>query len=252
MMDRWLSRWAGKVTRHAALECVKLILPWSTPAQRFCQSKLKGAVLASAMRKRFATGDIVSAVGIRAEESSSRARMPVWKRDERTTRKTGLGHTRNALPGWTLDYLRMRRVALHETYTVYQSTRVSCAFCIMGSINDLRASASCADNAAIFREMVQLKVRSTFSFQGIRCLADVALLLQDAPTLGALREAKARAAAREAAEALLSAHLLFTKGWPMVMPSAQEAKLIAQVRRSVAEAVRLDIDHTDATSVLGR
>jgi len=34
LLDRWRSRWAGNVRRYAALECVKLILPWSTPAQR--------------------------------------------------------------------------------------------------------------------------------------------------------------------------------------------------------------------------
>ena len=32
MMDRWLSRWDANVARYVDLECVKLILPWSTPA----------------------------------------------------------------------------------------------------------------------------------------------------------------------------------------------------------------------------
>jgi len=68
----------------------------------------------------------------------------------------------------------------------------------------------------------------------------------------ALQEAKERAAAREAAEALLPKQLLFSKGWPTRMPSAEEARLIAKVRRSVAKAVRLDIDQTVAASVLGR
>lgn len=38
MMDRWLSRWEANVARYAALSCVRLIMPWSSAAQRFCTS----------------------------------------------------------------------------------------------------------------------------------------------------------------------------------------------------------------------
>jgi hypothetical protein len=36
MMERWEKRWSNNVTRYENLECVKLILPWSTPAMRYC------------------------------------------------------------------------------------------------------------------------------------------------------------------------------------------------------------------------
>ena len=52
MMDRWLSRWAANVARYANLECVKLILPWSTAAQRFCTAELKSQVIAREMRRQ--------------------------------------------------------------------------------------------------------------------------------------------------------------------------------------------------------
>ena len=94
MMDRWLSRWDANVARYVNLECVKLILPWSTPATRFCTAELKSAVLARATRKRFPKGDMISAVGIRREESSTRARMPVWRQDPRTMRRAA-----SATPG---------------------------------------------------------------------------------------------------------------------------------------------------------
>ena len=256
MMDRWLSRWEGNVARYANLECVKLILPWSTPSTRFCTAELKSAVIASAMRRRFPTGEVISAVGIRREESSVRARMPVWRRDERTVRKSGMGHTWNPILGWSradvIDYVRSRGDRLHEAYTTYGSTRVSCAFCIMGSEHDLRASAGCADNVAIYREMVELEARSTFSFQGSRWLGDVAPHLLDAPLLARLQLAKERAAERQGAEACLPADLLFTKGWPTAMPSTAEARLIADVRRRVAEAVGLVVMHTDEAAVLAR
>ena len=256
LMDRWLGRWAANVSRYAQLECVKLILPWSTPKQRFCQSELKGAVLSSAVRKRFPKGDVISATGIRREESASRAKMAVWKPDERTMRKSGFGHVWNPLMGWTrsdvLDYIRKRGDVLHVAYTIFQASRVSCAFCIMSTERDLAAAARCADNQDIYREMVDLEICSTFSFQGTRWLGDVAPHLLDANRREGLVQAKERAAAREAAECVLPPHLLFKKGWPTVMPSPSEADLIAKVRRDVASAVGLEVFHTPGEEVLKR
>ena len=256
MMDRWLSRWAGNVARYANLECVKLILPWSSASQRFCTSELKSQVLAREMRRRFPEGDVVSAVGIRREESANRARMPAWKKDERLTRRRGVGHTWNAILGWRRqdvnDYVRSRGDVLHEAYRIYGTTRVSCAFCVMGSEHDLRASSNCAENQAIYREMVKLEAVSTFSFQSTRWLGDLAPDLLDASLRARLQEAKERAERRVAAEARLPEHLLFVKGWPTVMPTAEEGQLIADVRREVAAAVGLKVKHTDRDSVLAR
>ena len=256
MMDRWLSRWAGNVARYANLECVKLILPWSTAAQRFCTSELKSQVIAREMRRRFPEGDVVSAVGIRREESAKRARMPAWKQDERTTRKRGVGHTWNPILGWRRgdvnDYVRIRGDELHEAYRLYGSTRVSCAFCVLGSEHDLRASSNCVENHAIYREMVALEATSTFSFQSHRWLGDVAPDLLDAGLRARLQEAKERARLRMSAEARLPEHLLFVKGWPTVLPTPGEAALIAGVRRDVAQAVGLQVHRTDRDAVLVR
>ena len=256
MMDRWLSRWTGNVARYANLECVKLILPWSTAAQRFCTAELKSQVIAREMRRRFPEGDVVSAVGIRREESAKRARMPAWKQDERTTRRRGAGHTWNPLLGWRRgdvnDYVRIRGDELHEAYRLYGSTRVSCAFCVLGSEHDLRASSNCADNHAIYREMVALEATSTFSFQSHRWLGDVAPDLLDAGLRARLQEGKERAQLRMSAEARLPEHLLFVKGWPTVLPTPGEAALIAGVRRDVAQAVGLQVHHTDRDAVLVR
>jgi 3'-phosphoadenosine 5'-phosphosulfate sulfotransferase (PAPS reductase)/FAD synthetase len=256
MMDRWLSRWTANVARYANLECVKLILPWSTAAQRFCTAELKSQVIAREMRRRFPEGDVVSAVGIRREESAKRARMPAWKQDERTTRKRGAGHTWNPILGWRRgdvnDYVRIRGDELHEAYRLYGSTRVSCAFCVLGSEHDLRASSNCTDNQAIYREMVALEATSTFSFQSHRWLGDVAPDLLDAGLRARLQEAKERARLRMSAEARLPEHLLFVKGWPTVLPAPGEAALIAEVRRDVAHAVGLQVHHTDRDAVLVR
>lgn len=219
-----------------------------------CQ--LKSQVIAREMRRRFSVGDVVSAVGIRREESAKRARMPAWKQDERTTRKRGLGHTWNPILGWRRgdvnDYVRSCGDELHEAYRLYGSTRVSCAFCVLGSEHDLRASSNCADNHAIYREMVALEAASTFSFQSHRWLGDVAPDLLDAGLRARLQEAKERAQARVSAESRLPERLLFVKGWPTVMPTPCEAALIAEVRRDVAAAVGLQVAHTGRESVLQR
>ena len=65
MMKRWLKRWENNKKRYAELSCVKIILPWSTPAMRFCTSELKSAPIAAALVKRFPGHRIISACGVR-------------------------------------------------------------------------------------------------------------------------------------------------------------------------------------------
>ena len=106
-------------------------------------------------------------------------------------RARGIGLTWNPLIHWThadvLDYVRSRGDVLHAAYRIFGSSRVSCAFCVLSSQADLQAAASCADNAAIYRELVELEIRSTFPFQSNRWLGDVASDLLDGPTRSAAR-----------------------------------------------------------------
>jgi 3'-phosphoadenosine 5'-phosphosulfate sulfotransferase (PAPS reductase)/FAD synthetase len=79
---------------------------------------------------------------------------------------------------WTLndvlEYLQVKNFPLHEAYTRYGSSRVSCAFCVLASRRDLAAAALCEDNHEVYRELVHLEAESTFSFQDSFWLADVA------------------------------------------------------------------------------
>jgi 3'-phosphoadenosine 5'-phosphosulfate sulfotransferase (PAPS reductase)/FAD synthetase len=77
LLDRWRSRWESNVRRYAELSCVKLILPWSTAAMRFCTSELKTSIICRALVQRFAGQTILSAIGIRRQESPNRAKAPV-------------------------------------------------------------------------------------------------------------------------------------------------------------------------------
>jgi 3'-phosphoadenosine 5'-phosphosulfate sulfotransferase (PAPS reductase)/FAD synthetase len=256
MLARWQGRWANNLVRYRDLACVKLILPWSTPSMRFCTSELKTAVIASALKKRFAGLDILNITGVRRQESSSRSRLPVLAPMPRLTRKNAAGMSWNAILEWRLDdvleSISESGLALHDAYTKYGASRVSCAFCIMSSESDLMAAAGCDDNRDLYRLMVELEADSTFGFQGKRWLADVAPVLLTAALRERIHEAKRKAILRQNIEAELPAHLLFTQGWPTAMPTDDEADLIASVRLRISELLGISAKHLTGDSVRAR
>lgn len=195
-------------------------------------------------------------MGVRRQESSARSKLPVSTPHAALSTKGRTGITWNAIIEWTVDEvfteIAAAGLALHEAYTVYGASRVSCAYCIMSSLNDLRAAASCADNHDVYRAMVELEATSTFAFQGQRWLADVAPELLPASLMAAIARAKGAAVQRQAIEAEIPPHLLFTSGWPTVRPTLDEAKLLASVRSRVSALVGIEIQCADATSVLER
>ena len=119
MMDRWLGRWENNCARYAALSCVKTILPWSTPTMRFCTSELKTAVICRELTKRFPGKVIVSAAGIRREESAKRKQAPIAKAQKKLTSTTHAttGIDWNPIIEWTIaDVLALlSRAALRST-----------------------------------------------------------------------------------------------------------------------------------------
>jgi hypothetical protein len=223
---------------------------------RFCTSELKGTLINSALNKRFPTHNIVSVTGVRRQESSARSKMAVAAPLAPLSTKGRTGVTWNAIIEWTVDEvfteIAAAGLALHEAYTVYGASRVSCAYCIMSSLDDLRAAASCADNHDVYRKMVRLEAESTFAFQGQRWLADVAPHLLPSELAADVARAKAAAIERQAIEAEIPAHLLFSSGWPTLRPTADEAELLASVRRRVAQTVGIDVGYVSGVDVLRR
>lgn len=258
MLDRWLTRWANNVERYATLSCVKLILPWSTASMRFCTSELKTAVICRELVRRFPGGQILSVTGIRRQESPKRAKSPVSRPQKRldSTAHTTSGMDWMPILDWTVDevWAEHDRADLprHPAYTVWGTSRVSCAFCILGSRDDLVKATACPENAELYRAQVDLEIASTFSFQDRQWLADLAPELLTLEQARAVPEAKARARRRIEAEAEIPPHLEYTEGWPTAMPTYGEATLIAQVRRAVADAVGLEVEHVTAEDVLAR
>jgi 3'-phosphoadenosine 5'-phosphosulfate sulfotransferase (PAPS reductase)/FAD synthetase len=253
MMARWQQRWANNVVRYQDLSCVRLILPWSTPSMRFCTSELKIAPITSALKKRYPRLAIVNVSGIRRQESVARSRMPISATEPKLQRKASDGITWNPILEWSVEEvlaeIRQSGLGLHEAYTRYGSSRVSCAFCIMSSSSDLAASSRCADNQEVYISMVELEAESTFAFQGTRWLADVAPHLLPAHLISRIAQAKSMATLRKAAESEIPIHLLYTKGWPTVLPSTQEADLIAGVRRRISQMLNLDANYLTGAAV---
>ena len=258
LMDRWLQRWRDNLERYRHLKCVKPVLPWSTPSMRFCTSELKTAIICRDLIERFPHQTIISVAGLRRQESPARALAPIAAPQTKLASKTfqTSGYTWHPILSWTLEEVlashEARQFPLHEAYTRYGMSRVSCAYCILAGVEDLAASATDPRNHDLYREMVDLEIASSFSFQSERWLGDVAPRLLCGEQLAGLQEAKRRAALREQVERRIPAHLLYTKGWPSVMPTRQEAMVLGEVRRSMADIMRIDLLYTDPEAILNR
>lgn len=256
MLSRWQGRWKNNVARYVDLECVKLILPWSTPSMRFCTSELKVAVIESALKKRFPGQDVVNVTGVRREESANRAKAPIAKANPDIVKGGGTGITWNAIVdlsiGQVFDIVSSSGLALHEGYTVHNMSRISCVFCIMSNLDDMQNSAACEDNVPVYLDMVELEAVSTFAFQGSRWLADIAPHLMGEELSVRVAHAKEAARVRSTAEARLPKHLLYTKGWPTAVPTMAEAELLADVRRIVSAAVGLQVNYLLPEDIIGR
>src|SRR6185312_10781575 len=257
MLDRWESRWLSRSRAYIELETVKLTLPWATPGMRFCTSELKVSPISSTLRKRFPTGAIISVDGVRAQESQARSKKAISSPAAKLTRKGHAGVNWHAILPWSVEEvfgaIEGAGLAPHVAYRVHGSTRVSCNFCIMGSLPDLIIASKLDEHLDTYLALVDLECRSTFAFQGNRWLADVApdRIGEDLRTRIAL--AKAAAAERRAAEATIPPELLFdSKGWPSFVPDASQAQLLAGVRRQVGDAVRLPVKYTDAEAIRSR
>lgn len=269
LLDRWWTRQENNVERYAALSCVQLILPWSTPSMRFCTSELKTAILSRRAKKMYRGQPLIQVVGIRRDESKSkcsgRGIAPVAKVIEAKKGKTPplpegsiiwhpIVHVKTQA---VFQILRASQVPLPDAYEVYGMSRYSCLYCIMASEDDLFNACKDERNHETYREQCELEIVSTFSFQSTRWLSDVRPDLLTQSQRDRLAGAKEAARLREEAESLIPAHLLFENNggrdsWPKVLPTPSEADLLADVRRRVAEACGLQIGFTTGDEVFAR
>ncbi|AOH85573.1 phosphoadenosine phosphosulfate reductase [Sphingomonas panacis] len=260
MVARWEQRFASGKRRYEALETYNLIGPWSSSSLRFCTSELKVQVIGPELARRFRGETIVSVVGLRREESTARRSTPISRLDDRFARTGNAMGTRmiswHPLVDWTasqvFDAHDRHRLPLHEAYCRYNSTRLSCAFCVLASGRDLEAASRAAGNIDLYRHLASLEAASTFSFQPQRWLSDVAPHLLPLSLRCDIERAKRDAAERRQIEAAMPPGLRFVKGWPPRQPTFDEASAIAASRAPILQRHELENRYPTAGAVLAR
>ena len=256
LLQRWQKRWQNNRERYENLSCVRLILPFSTPTMRFCTSELKVDQITAELRRRFPNKVIVNASGIRAEESASRAKMPVSAPMAKLSRKGFAGISWHPILHWQTDQvwktIHSAGLEPHHAYSEFGSSRVSCVFCIMASLGDLEAALRNREHREVYVELVRLEIESTFGFQGHRWLADMKPDWLPEELRVRVPKAKRAAEARQLAESRIPTHLLFTQNWPSVVPTNTEAQILADVRREVCEVVGLQATFTTPDEIIHR
>ncbi len=263
MVARWEQRFANGCTRYQALATYNLIGPWSSASLRFCTAELKAQVIGPHLAKKLRGQAIVQVLGIRREEGKTggKRKNALVSQPEGRYAKPGNRHGTSMLmwnPG--VDWLETEvfachdrhAIPLHEAYTDYGSSRLSCAFCILASLRDLQAAVSAAGNVDLFRHLVALEARSTFSFQPDRWLGDVAPSVLSPGLAADLARAKVDGAQRVAIEAAMPAGLRYVKGWPVRLPTLDEADAIVAARAPILARHGLDNLYPTGASIVDR
>jgi 3'-phosphoadenosine 5'-phosphosulfate sulfotransferase (PAPS reductase)/FAD synthetase len=221
---------------------------------------MKAAVIGPALARMLRGQQIISVLGLRRDESHNRAATPIAKADLRHA-KAGNRHG-TAITLWhpiaywnSEDVFRAHGtlgITLHEAYSIWGATRLSCRYCIFASLHDLSASAAAPANTEAYRELVGIEARSTFPFQPTRWLADISPHLLSGGLRADVERAKADQLERRHLEASMPAGLRYVKGWPPRMPTLAEAEDIAAARRPILARHRLENRYPTGSAVQAR
>lgn len=251
LMDRWEGRWQSSIRRYVELETVALVLPWSTPSMRFCTSELKTHIISAELRRRFKGRVYINVTGVRREESAARAKGSIASLDS-----NGRAWNWRPISDWTekqvFEYIASKGLAVHQAYTEFGMSRVSCRFCIMSNVNDITAATAVPESQDLYCRMVDLEIASTFAFQGNRWLGDAAPQLLGFSRREALANAKERAAARIAIEGRVTKGMRYVAGWPTRMLTNGEADILATVRKGIGQLIGISPRYLDRKSIHGR
>jgi len=155
------------------------VVPWPDPQRRWCTSDFKtGPAIREAKKYADANGFqiIVNCLGLRAEESSTRAKRKVWREVSKEHGK------RSQKCGWVRSYfewLPIHTVSTEDVFGTIEAfgqrphfaydlgmSRLSCVFCIMASDADLRVAAE--NNPDLYARYVAMEQRvgHTMSMSG--------------------------------------------------------------------------------------
>ena len=238
LVDRWERRFELGLDRYIDLRTYHLTGPWSSASNRFCTAELKTQVILPELLRQWKGTEILSIVGIRRQESLKRRLAPISKREGKPWVRAGGGCITTWHPGVDIredevfTYLEREALPVAEPYRL-GSTRFGCAFCVLGSENDLTVSARAPGNLGLLHHLVDIEAQSTFSFQQQRWLGDIAPDLIRPALWADLERGKVRAAERRNLEERLPANLRYVKGWPQRIPTLAEASVILSTRSAI-------------------
>lgn len=166
------------------------VAPWPSPKYRQCTSDLKRGPIYKLIRqtaKAEGCSIVVNVMGLRAEESSARAKRPAFEENAKLTTRSRQGFNWYPIHDW--DTPRVKGYVLANGMTLGQAyqtgnERQSCRLCIMGCPGDL------ANAARQFPELVAeytaIEQESGFTMFHGMSLAEKIASHNDAPSQGSL------------------------------------------------------------------
>ncbi len=141
---------------------------WPSAQMRYCTSDLKRGPISRWLRQTFPTGQVICAIGLRAGESPSRARRLTFSERSDTTAPSKGRFVYDWLPihDWSehevWDCIRRHGGIAHPAYAL-GNHRLSCALCVLASLNDLINGA--VHNPDTYRELCRIEAVTGYSFR---------------------------------------------------------------------------------------
>lgn len=150
--------------RHATRPSVP---SWPSSSTRQCTSDLKRGPIEREIRrymKEHGFSRVISAMGMRAEESPNRAKKETWRRNDGNSKAGRIWY----------DWLPIHKLTTEEVFKTIEDAgqqphpayargneRLSCVFCILSSKNDLRNGA--VHNPDLYKRYVELEQRTGYT-----------------------------------------------------------------------------------------
>ncbi len=159
--------------RHATRPDVP---PWPSPKHRQCTSDLKRGPIQKFIRaemKRRGSLLAINAMGLRAAESSARAKRPVHQLNKTLSKAGRTVYDWNPIHEWsTAKVFNTISDCGQSPFWAYAkgNERLSCVFCIMGCKGDLRNGAE--QNPELFAKYIELEERTGYTMFPTGSLAE--------------------------------------------------------------------------------
>lgn len=166
---------------------------WPSAQMRYCTADLKRGPISREIRHLFPSGNVICAMGLHAQESHARARRPTFTPRTDCSAPTKGRFVYDWLPihDWAeVDVwacIRQHGNDYHEAYS-YGNHRLSCALCVLASLNDLTNGA--IHNPNTYREYCRIEAVTGYSFRKDFWLSDLQPDLLPESTIIAVRDHK--------------------------------------------------------------